>query len=1174
MKTKSTVLKSIAVTGALTAAGTVAATTAHADAVNNAAPANAASVSTTNADQQLANLKNQQAASEAQASSANAAKMSAATSAANGQIAYLNNQIKQRRASDAAAHQAKVASATNAINSAAQSAINAENASYSDAVAKQSAANDAELKATQAKAATEQQNASDQENNNFQKSADNLNTEHNQRLNKINDSYQNQTKTINQKLTDAESTDKDQRLANATKQVDDQINNATNAFNQAQNVVNSANADVKDKQNTDNKAQEALKSAEDTLNNAQSALESAKKQLQDVDAIIHPNQPQQVQISQEYINDLPKVTDIASSEQMEAKDPDYSNFFKNSYQSDPYAALESIDINHLTNDQLLQINLYSTRLINQIRAKFNMNSYKLNPKLIQRAQENAIRAGQMKTTDHIGSLLTNLAGENLDGRTIYTTANDDHQHGDLQKASDFAFSKSDNDNRFAAFPAHAITTMDDLQADVFYSIMNMLFVDAGINQDGHARQFLTLYNNPNEYMALGIENFIDDNGNHQMVMRWIFADTQYFPLNQAEDYSTGIQKTLTRTTQTKTISRQVSLNTPTGTKDYTQKADLVRYGYTDSSTGKTAWSNYRGTMPAYQAPQINGLTPINPDAAKEVQIDTSNPQNLAPVTINYRKTSDVDYYKFYYDINYIKPDGTVAGHSNVTITGYRTKNGNTYDGYDNNNVKVTVDGIPLKSVTTPKSVSEDPYPNFLEFQITAEPDLKQLNKYLPGYHFKGNPTTTIDYDVYDENTTPLKGQYSEHSHADIPLVLNSKYDVEDSTSRLQDQIKQLQTKISADSQGVDAAKAKAQTSASDLKNAKNKLNQDKKLLSEAQTKLNDLKINRNKMIQDLAKNPSGLQSQLTKDLQNQLSQIKFKHDTAIKNENDNYTTRLNNLKKNHEAKLTAIAAQSEKIDALKAQLQGKLDTLKKNHEAKLVAIQNDAKAKIDALKKQAMADDPEIDKLQGQINSIKDNLAKQQKKLDDQFAALKAKDEADYNALEQKLKNSSSEAAKGHNDHYNTGDGHEVVLPGDHDGQKGDQGNTTPAKPSDSQSSKGDDHQDQTTPVAPSDNQGTKTDDNHVTKPAEPAKGEEDSNNSAVDNGVVKISYPADNAASVDTNTPAATVTPMTREAVKAQAKNNGKSLPQTGNENGIVAMALGTMLAMFGLGVSAKKRY
>ena len=63
---------------------------------------------------------------------------------------------------------------------------------------------------------------------------------------------------------------------------------------------------------------------------------------------------------------------------------------------------------------------------------------------------------------------------------------------------------------------------------------------------------------------------------------------------------------------------------------------------------------------------------------------------------------------------------------------------------------------------------------------------------------------------------------------------------------------------------------------------------------------------------------------------------------------------------------------------------------------------------------------------------------------------------------------------------------------------------------------------------------------------------------------------PVDNAAQAAVSAPVAT-TPMTREEVK---KQNEAKLPQTGNENGIVAMALGTMLAMFGLGVAAKKRY
>ena len=495
------------------------------------------------------------------------------------------------------------------------------------------------------------------------------------------------------------------------------------------------------------------------------------------------------------------------------------------------------------------------------------------------------------------------------------------------------------------------------------------------------------------------------------------------------------------------------------------------------------------------------------------------------------------------------------------------------------------------------------------------------------------------YNVREGQPTDKTIQGSNYDHIAVPTPGSQS----DAATKLQKQISDLTDKVAKDTNAVKLANSAASDAASALKSAQDKLSQDQKVLGDAQAKLNNLKQNRDKMIKDLVSDPSG--SKLIQNLQDQLDAIKAKHAEAIKAENADYTAKLQTLKKNHENKLAEIQAQPENVNGLKAQLQSKLDALKKDHEAKLAAIQNDAKTKIENLKKQAAANDPEIAKLQGQIDAIKDNLAKQQKKLDDQFAALKAKDEADYNALEQKLKNSSSEAAKGHNDHYNTGDGHEVVLPGNHGDHKTDEGKTTPSKPSDSQSSKGDGHQatkpsepakgddnksqttpaapsdnqgtttndqeatkpaepakgddnkSQTTPAAPSDNQGTKTDDQEATKPAEPAKGEESGNaasdheavkpsestkdnkavfgnKSAVNNGAVKVSYPVDNSASVNANTPAATVTPMTREAVKAQAKNNGKSLPQTGNENGIVAMALGTMLAMFGLGVAAKKRY
>ena len=385
------------------------------------------------------------------------------------------------------------------------------------------------------------------------------------------------------------------------------------------------------------------------------------------------------------------------------------------------------------------------------------------------------------------------------------------------------------------------------------------------------------------------------------------------------------------------------------------------------------------------------------------------------------------------------------------------------------------------------------------------------------------------------------------------------------------------------------ANSAASDAASALKAAQDKLSQDQKTLDDAQAKLNNLKQNRDKMIKDLVSDPSG--SKLIQNLQDQLDAIKAKHAEAIKAENADYTAKLQTLKKNHENKLAEIQAQPENVNGLKAQLQSKLDALKKDHEAKLAAIQNDAKTKIEALKKQAAANDPEIAKLQGQIDAIKDNLAKQQKKLDDQLAALKAKDEADYNALEQKLKNSSSEAAKGHNDHYNTGDGHEVVLPGSDSNQPSSSASTPASSASSSANSAASSANtpassasSDVTPAASSANTpassatsaASSAADNsaassEATAPVAPASDNLAGNvTSTAADEAVKVSYPVDNAAQAAVSAPV-TTTPMTREEVK---KQNEAKLPQTGNENGIVAMALGTMLAMFGLGVAAKKRY
>lgn len=381
----------------------------------------------------------------------------------------------------------------------------------------------------------------------------------------------------------------------------------------------------------------------------------------------------------------------------------------------------------------------------------------------------------------------------------------------------------------------------------------------------------------------------------------------------------------------------------------------------------------------------------------------------------------------------------------------------------------------------------------------------QIN--VGGFHFNTIADATSAYvqrmlkdgwylDAADQNSKVNQGQYKEEIA--IPKV--------DHNQSLQD----LQTKVANDTQAVNDAQNKADASASALKDAKAKLDSDSTKLTQAQSKLNDLKANRDETIKKIVGNPA--ESPVVKKLQDQLTTVKNKHDENVKAENQQYEAQLSDLKKNHEANLAKIAAQPTNVDELKSQLQAKLDSLKKDHEAKLAQIQDEANAKIADIKKQASANDPEIDKLQAKISEIKDNLAQQQKTLDDQFAALKAKDEAEYNDLKSKLEGSSSETVKGNNNHYNTSDGqHEVILP---------------SEGSNSQSSS-------TASI----------------------------NNQAGSSVATNISSLVAGQSGV-------------KAANNATAQNAGKALPQTGSETGIAAILLGAMAAMFSFGFAAKKRY
>ena len=261
------ILQAVALAGAVTATGAVA-TTVHADTTVPAASGQA----TTDAQSQLNNLKSQQQAAETAMAQDHQNQMSAATSAANAKIADLNNQMLANNASQAAANSAALASGTAQINQAAQSATNAENASYSQAVASQQAANSQALAEAAKHIVTpaRKQAQTSAENASYQAAVNDAQAAHNAANAQLKADYDAASQKINDQITsiqNQQTADQKQKLADATAKVDGQINAAAKA---AQTATAKVNAD-----------QTAVASAQTTVNAAQSDFNNANQKLND-----------------------------------------------------------------------------------------------------------------------------------------------------------------------------------------------------------------------------------------------------------------------------------------------------------------------------------------------------------------------------------------------------------------------------------------------------------------------------------------------------------------------------------------------------------------------------------------------------------------------------------------------------------------------------------------------------------------------------------------------------------------------------------------------------------------------------------------------------------------------------------------------------------------------------
>ena len=461
MSNTSKILKSVALAGALTAAGTVATTTVHADTVaTNAAPSQAPASATT-ADQQLANLKSQQTANENTVAQNNQATMTSATNAANGQIADLNAQIQQRQASNAAANQAKVASETAQVNAAASSATAQENAAYSAVVANQQAANDNALKSAQANIVTPSQKAQQtaQENASYQNKAGNLNIAHNQNLDKIDADAASQTKAVNDQITKTQAQIKanhQKAIDNATKQVDGQIADAQKSVNDAQGEVTSDQNTANSAKTANDQAQQASQSAQKTLTQDQNSLKSLQDG-QDVAQTVKINKDQWYHAYNDwYTTGGYKGGNITNADAQALINMRYK---ENSYKHSTKDQKETVDPDNLTDSQLKEINIFGANILNQIRTQLGLPEVRVTQGSINFAKD----------------IATNYKNDNWD------SANGHYDAGIKRAAKQNGLLDSGNYYECLGGDSY-IENMDDLKEMVYNDILGMTM--GSINPDG------------------------------------------------------------------------------------------------------------------------------------------------------------------------------------------------------------------------------------------------------------------------------------------------------------------------------------------------------------------------------------------------------------------------------------------------------------------------------------------------------------------------------------------------------------------------------------------------------------------------------------------------------------------------------------------------------------------
>lgn len=283
---------------------------------------------------------------------------------------------------------------------------------------------------------------------------------------------------------------------------------------QKQTVYNNAKTEAETAAQTAESKKTALDNAKTTKENAQTALDQAQAALNNAahenhsEFTINSDFANAIHQAQEYLSHDPNATSVPENISFAIKAAGASLIKNNRYQSDSADKNVTIDMNHITDEQMNNIRVFYLNLLNGIRSqlgygplKYNESAMKLSDKVVEKYEADhwdpvaqghdvpALEAGYSEvgmpdTYEEAMGFLQKGWVPNYE-----TTVQNDYSQITLKQSAD-----------------PSVVTMDDVKNNLYGVVSNMLFNDETSNW-GHT---FTLTHPDSAYMGFSISKHHDE----------------------------------------------------------------------------------------------------------------------------------------------------------------------------------------------------------------------------------------------------------------------------------------------------------------------------------------------------------------------------------------------------------------------------------------------------------------------------------------------------------------------------------------------------------------------------------------------------------------------------------------------------------------------------------------